>query len=238
MASTFVKGLAFAAGLGLALGIGSAKRRAEGDSADNDSPDDVLSLNPVLDRLERIEERVSAVEGGQVSELDLRLGRQAKEIDGLRLEMSEHRQSVAREVAAVEKHFADITKTIPTVLESIIVPRVEDLRAHLRSETQQSINSSLTRFERAIDDKVSERIEALERVLLDQSTVVTGLSQRAVEADMTLQRLISAVERMSEPGAREEPGFLDLPFRKEAGRQQSEIPAHPLDSAFRPRIVR
>ena len=155
--------------------------------------------------------------------------------------MTEHRQKVAGEIAAIEKRFADITKGIPAVLESIIVPRVEDLRVRLRSELQQSVNATLTRFERAIDDKISDRMSTLEKALLDQSSIVTALSQRAVESDMNLQRLISAVERLCERGSLtppppQEPSFLDLPYQPEVKRP--EIPAPPFQSAFRPRIVK
>lgn len=231
MPSKFLKGLAIAGGLGLIVGLGSGKRRTGEIPMNTES-------GPLLDRLDRIESRISAVEARPIAELDERIQRQASEIESLQSQMEEHRQKVASEVAAIEKRFAEITKAIPSVLESIIGPRVEDLRAHLKAETQQAISSSLTKFERAIDDKVSERIDSLEKTLLNQSTIVTGLSQRAAETDMNMQRLISAVERLCERGAmpRQDAPVTELPFQKELNealkRQQ------PDDSAFRPRIVK
>jgi uncharacterized coiled-coil protein SlyX len=243
MASKILKGFAIAAGVGLAVGLGSGKRRREENSMRTHLPDDGPSLDPVLERLDRVESRLSAVETqpSAVAEMDLRIQQQARDIETLQLQVTEHRQKIAGEVATIEKRFADITKGIPAVLESIIVPRVDDLRAHLRSELQQSVNVTLTRFERAIDDKISERISSLEKTMLDQSGIVTALGRRAVEADMNLQRLISAVERLCErtdqtPPARQEPSFLDLPFQPEL--KKPEIPAQPFESAFRPRIVK
>jgi uncharacterized coiled-coil protein SlyX len=244
MANRLVKGLAVAAGLGLVLGVGSGRRRPGEISMHKDLRPDVPFPEPLLDRLDRIESRISAVESQPVSELDKRITRQAEEIESLQGQMREHRQKVAEEVAAIEKRFADITKAIPAALESIMVPRIEDLRAHLRSETQQTISSSLTKFERAIDDKVSERIDTLEKALLSQSTVVTSLSQRAVETDMHLQRLVSAVERLCERGtgnSRQEPSIAELPFQRDLNdaikRQTDATPQGP-ESVFRPHIVK
>lgn len=210
MASKILKGLAVAAGLGLAIRLGSGKRRREENSMHTHLPDDApLDLmNGALERLDRIESRLrvkeelSAVEAQppNVTGLELQIQQQARDIEMLRSQVTEHRQKVAGEVATIEKRLADITKGIPAVLESIIVPRVDDLRVHLRSELQQSVNATLTRFERGIDDKISDRMSTLEKALLDQSSIVTALSQRAVESDMNLQRLISAVERLCERG--------------------------------------
>jgi len=196
MASRILKALAFAAGLGLAVGLGSGKRRRELNSTDRHLPDD----GPVLKRLDRIESRLSAVETEPPAntELDVRIKRQAEDIGLLQLQVSEHRQKVAAEAAAIDKRFADIAEGIPGVLESIVVPRVDELRLNLRYELDQSLNVTLTKFERAIDDRVSDRISTLEKAMLDQSVVVTALSRRAIESDTNLQRLISAVERLCE----------------------------------------
>ena len=50
-------------------------------------------------------------------------------------------QKVAAEVAAVEKRFEVLAREIPAVLESIVGPQVEDLRAGLRAEIQQSVEA-------------------------------------------------------------------------------------------------
>lgn len=224
MASKILKGLAVAAGVGLAVGLGSGKRRREENSMHTHFPDDGL----ILERLDRIEFRLSAVETqpSSVTALEPRIQQQARDIEMLQLQVAENRQKMAGEVATIEKRFGDLTKGIPAVLESIIVPRIDDLRVHLRSELQQSVNATLTRFERAIDDKISDRMSILEKALLDQSSIVTALSQRAVESDMNLQRLISAVERLCGRGNLTPPP------------PQEKIPTPTFQSAFRPRIVK
>ena len=40
------------------------------------------------------------------------------------------------------------------------------------------------------------RVCDLEKALIDQSAIITALSQRAMEAEQNFQRLISAVERL------------------------------------------
>jgi predicted RecB family endonuclease len=158
------------------------------------------------ERLDRLDSRLTAIErqpsGVALSrEADRRITSQAENIDALRLQMGEYRQRIAVDIETIEKRIAEVTKTIPAMLESIVTPKVDDLRLRLRSEMQQSVTASLTTFERAIDDKVSDRIAALERAMLEQSALVTALSQRAVESDLNLQRLISAVERLCDrPG--------------------------------------
>jgi hypothetical protein len=220
MASKILKALAFAAGLGLTVGLGSGKWGRGKNPGGRRPPGDGSLPEPVLKRLDRIESRLSAVETQPPAstEQDVRIERQAQDIEMLQVLVSEHRQKVAAEVANIDKRFADITEGIPAVLESIVCPHVDDFRVHLLSELQQSVNVTLTKFERAIDDKVSDRISTLEKAMLDQSTVVTALSRRAIESDMNLQRLISAVERLCE--------------------RSSQSPAQPFESAFRPRILK
>jgi hypothetical protein len=106
------------------------------------------------------------------------------------------------------------------------------------------VETTLTRFERAIDSKVSLRVSTLEKALIDQSAIITTLSERAIESDANFQRLISAVERLCErtdpaPHSHERP-VLDLPFERqlsEAFQRQPGTSALPPDSGFRPRII-
>lgn len=202
MFGKILKGFAVAAGVGFAIGFGSgvSKRRSLEKKVPGNAPGD----NRVRERLDRLESRLTAVEArpSAVSrETDRRITGQADDIEALRLQMSDYRQRIAVDVETIEKHVAEVTRAIPSMLESIVAPKVEDLRLRLRSEMQQSVTASLTTFERAIDDKVSDRIAALERAMLQQSALVTALSQRAVESDLNLQRLIAAVERLCDkPG--------------------------------------
>jgi hypothetical protein len=97
----------------------------------------------------------------------------------------------------------------------------------------ESLRERLVRLEdrlTAIDNKVLHHIAKVEKTLIEQSVVVTTLSQRAVDSEVNLQRLISAVEKLFE---RADPAKLrDLSLTG----SQSE-PSAP-DSVFRPRIIK
>lgn len=80
------------------------------------------------------------------------------------------------------------------------------------------MQEALTIFEGTIDTKVSLHISKVEKTLIEQSVVITTLSQRAVDSEVNLQRLISAVEKLFERA--------DPPK------------ANPPDPVFRPRIVK
>jgi hypothetical protein len=182
MVGKILKGLAVAAGMGLAIGFGKWRRQA---TSMNDSSDNILALEPLLDRLDRIETRMSAVESRPIA----------------------FQTQVARE--------------IPLILESLLVPHVEDVRARLQAEMHESVRSTFKAFEQTLDDKISARVATLEKALIDQSAIVTTLGQRALESEASFQRLISAVERLCE--SKERPA-LDLPFERQSG--------------FRPRIMK
>jgi len=245
------KGLAVAAGVGFAIGLSAgsmaaSKRRRAGENPESgNSPD----TGPALERLDRMESRMAAVEARPLpvaaAELDLRIQEQSKDIAALRLQMDEYRQRIANDVAVIQKGLADITKGVSALLESIVAPRVDDLRLHLRSEIQQSVNATLTTFERAIDDKVSDRIAALEKVILEQSALVTALSHRAIESDTNLERVISLVERLNDRSkaspdlhpadAQKERFFGDPPFAPQsngADKRQAETPRENARLAF------
>jgi hypothetical protein len=190
MANKIFKGLAVAAGTGLAIGFGS--RRSTQATSMDDSSDTILALEPLLDRLDSVEARVSAVEA----------------------------------------HVAEIPREVPAILESLLARHVEEVRARLHEEMRESVQATLTSFERTLDDQVSLRIAPLEKALMEQSAVVASLGRRALEAEENFQRLISAVERLCEP--KEQP-VLDLPFERhlsEAFQRQ------PPPSGFRPRILK
>ena len=104
--------------------------------------------------------------------------------------------------------------SLESTIESVLNRRIEDLRLRLHAEMQES----LTIFEGTIDNKVSLHISKVEKALIEQSVVITTLSQRAVDSEVNLQRLISAVEKLFE--------------------RADPAKANPPDSVFRPRIVK
>ena len=129
MASIIFKGLTVAAGLGLAIGIGSGNSRTEENHMGTKLPDDDPEAGPIAARLDRIEARISAIEGRSGSSAGYEAG---SEIEALHAQVAEHRKKVSVQVAGVEKRFEVLAREIPAVLESIVGPRVDDLRLNLR----------------------------------------------------------------------------------------------------------
>jgi hypothetical protein len=210
MVGRILKGLAVAASIGMAIGFGG-KRRTQATSM-NDTSETILAMEPLLDRLDRIEARMSAVEV-----------RPTANIEALQ--------------AHVERRLAEVAQEVPAIIESLIGPHVDDVRARLHAEMRESVQATLTSFEQTLDDKISLRIATLEKALMDQSAIVTTLGRRAIETEENFQRLISAVERLCE---RKERAALDLPFERrlsEAFQRQPAPSAIPLDIGFRPRII-
>jgi len=208
-------------------------------------PDDGPEAGPIAERLDRIEARIGAIErraqlsGGSVAG--------AGEIEELHAQVAEHRKKVSAQVAAVEKRFEMLAREIPAVLESIVGPRVEDLRVHLRTEIQQSVGAALTRFERMVHNKLAERMAIVEKAVREQSVTVNALSRRAVESDANVQRLVAAVERLCVGGTFDslglsEPSFVDLAVKAPPSavrKRKPDAPAQPVEfeSAFRHQII-
>lgn len=116
---------------------------------------------------------------------------------------------------------------LETLVERTLAPRVEELRLRLHADMVESMETRLTTFEQSIDSKVSTRVAALEKALIDQSAIITALSHRAVEAEENFQRLIAAVERLCAQRERV------TPFEEQLGEAFDRQPV----SDFRPRIV-
>jgi len=221
------KGIAVAVGVGFAVGV-MAGKRSRGDSSARKTPAEAFPLSePVLDRLERIESRIAAGDARpshaeSIAELDARVERQSKELESLRAKVDEHRQEVTSDLGAVEKRLADVATGVPALIESLVMPRSGDFELRLRAETQQTIRTALTTFERTLEDKVSDRISVIEKAMVDQSAAVASLSQRAIELELILQRLISGVEKLCDRTSAsldgmphsvpKEPSFIDSPF--------------------------
>jgi hypothetical protein len=232
-------GVAFAAGTGLAIGLGfvclgPGKRRRKTASVSAPFSDGILLIEPLLDRLDSIEVRLSAVESRpapsahsiSLTEPDPRIQQQAKDIETLQVQMNETRKRVAADAASVERRFAEVAKEDPAVFQSMLDTtlnlRVEDLRVRMQAEMLESVEATLTQFERTIDNKVSSRISTIEKTLTDQSAMIEILSQREIESDAHLQRLIAAVDRLCErtdgsslvPAPAAKPPFIDSPFER------------------------
>jgi hypothetical protein len=202
------------------------------------SDDELLQLAPLLDRLDRIEARLLAAETRSPSattELAKVVGRQAEEIEALHTHLAEMRQKVSGIATSVERRFREIAKEIPAMLESLIAPQLSAIRTRIQADTEKSVEEMFEAFEAAVDKKISVRMASVEKALIDQSGIITTLSQRAIESDANFQRLIAAVEKLCERTDRPQ-----LAFEKhldEAVQRQPEAPARRPEKAFGPRIV-
>jgi hypothetical protein len=163
------------------------------------SSDDILSLEPLLDRLDQIEDRINAVE---------------------------------------TRKPAEIARDVPAMLEAIIAPYMTAIRARLQAETQQWLEARLQAFEHDLEDKLSLRIATVEKAVIEQAGIMTTLTQKAIDSDVNLQRLISAMERLcqraefrgeAQPAP---PAVQNQPFESHL-KEAAQRPA----DGFRPKIV-
>lgn len=216
------KGIAVVVGVGFAVGVMAGKRSRGDSSARKTSPESFPPSKPILDRLELIESRIAAGEtrpshSESIAELDARVERQSREFESLRVRVEEHRHEVTSGLGAAERRLGEVAAGVPALIESIISPRSGDFELRLRAETQQSVRTALTAFERTLEDKVSDRIAVIEKAMVDQSSAVASLSQRAIELEIILQRLIAGVERLCDRTNAslegKEPSFIGSPFQ-------------------------
>ncbi len=250
MSSKIPRGFAVAAGTGLAIGLGlvclgPGKRRPRTTPMTTSSFDSALLLEQLVDRLDRIEvclsppEPIPLAHSSSLTELDLRIQQQTKDIETLQIRMSENRPRVDAEATPVKRGFAEVAKEDPAVVQSMLDTtlslRIEDLRVRLHTEMVESVEATLTRFEQTIDSRVSSRISTIEKTLTDQSGTITALSQRGIESEADLQRLISVAKRLCErtdapsvvPMPAKEPSFLDLPFERRLNEAMNGNPNPP-----------
>lgn len=123
-----------------------------------------------------------------------RLDRQETEMSGLRvaLERTEHR------IQLCEERLRALTEAVPVAIDA----RVEEFRAQ-------------------VDPSASQRVDALEQALAQQSTAIGALQKHAEESDAHFERLISAIEKLCERAQALEPTSSDraaVPFQAELDR--------------------
>lgn len=188
-----MKSIALAAGAGIAVGLCATVSTRRAPKRELNSPaDDLLRIEPLLDRLERIEIRLESGEthGSRAGEpepvspdLIRRVEEQGAEIEVLRVKIGEAERRAVAAVEAVETRFRQVRQEIPSLVESNVAARLGEVES--RTETQ-------------VETKVSERIGSLERTLAEQSVSIGALRDRAQDTDVNLQRLIAAIERLCE----------------------------------------
>src|SRR6185437_11975169 len=202
MANRILKGLAVAAGTGLAMGFSSGRSRAYSrpapvrPSVPPDSiSDDILDIEPLLDRIERLEARL---ESGGTSEYAQALADLERRIDENSRELALLREEITAAERRMTESTAAVRAEIPAIVEQQVSVRVDALEARFTEEIAQSQMQSLEIFERSIDEKISSRIGAIEKTLAGQSESIDALREHTAETDRNLQRLVVAIEKLCE----------------------------------------
>lgn len=217
--ASLLKSVAIAAGAGIAVGLcaTAAARRVPQREPESSAADDFLRIEPLLDRLERIETRLETAETNPgaapeahplAAELNHRIEEQDSELHSLRARLDETERRAAAAIEAVENRLRHMRQELPSLVESHVARQITELEA---------------RIELQVELKVAERIGALERTLADQSAAIGALRDRAVDTDTNLQRLIAAVERLCEQNA--QPSATVLPFEAHLAEAAAREPA-------------
>lgn len=273
MANRLLKGLAVAAGTGLALGFSSGRARvrayprshASGPQApaprppqtDDPTPlpdDEFLNIEPLLDRLERVEARIELIEHralpvspvasvvhdaapnqyfAAIAELERRVLENTHELTLLRERVTDAERRLTDSVVSVQKSVERTRQEIPAFVEQQVAARVDDLRNRFSAEIALAQKRTLETFERTIDEKISSRIGAIERALTDQAGSIDALRVRAAETDTNLQRLVSAIEKLCERAQLVSPVTerqyeTRLPFESQLHEAMSREPSVPV----------
>ena len=213
MASKILKGLAVAAGTGLAIGFGG-KRRTQAISM-NDSSENILAIEPFLDRLDRIESRMSAVEARPVTNIEALQAQVAREVPALlesllgshlddvrtRLQ-AEMRESVQAALASFEQTLDDKISLRTTALEKALIE-------------QSAIVTTLSRRAIEAEENFQRLIAAVERLC--------ERKDRPAALDLPFERQLSeAFQRLPGPSALP----LDSGFRPRIITQDDDKPRH------------
>lgn len=204
----------------------------------DDIDDEFLNIEPLLDRIERLEARVDAMEPrgsasnrsrtaafdytAALADLEARIEQNTRDLELLREQIITAEQRMSESVASVERSIAQTRSEIPVFVEEHVSARIEDLENRFAVELEQTQQRTLEVFERAIDEKISSRIGSIERALAEQGQSIQLLNTRTADTDSNLQRLVMAIEKLCDraqllpPSAQESrPQEPQLPFEQQ-----------------------
>ena len=222
MSNGFVKGLAVTFGAGLAFGIGTKLGRSSGPRRTG-----ILDLNPLIDRLDGIENRIQKFEsryadtpvfsfgdmnpdGSQLSDslgqMDARLSLHSRHLDDLRQEIQIVETRSTAQVAAFGRKLGEVEARLPSDIEAHVAERLAALEQKLQADFRQTHTRTVDMFVQTIESKVVQRITALEQNLAEHSNTIVSLREKSLSTDENLQRLLAAVEKLcSQTAARTDP---------------------------------
>lgn len=209
LAISFGGGLAL--GAGLKLGQGSARERAGAE----------VDLNPLLDRLDDVEDRIVKVEStvssrhsgaappastetavdGSVMESVLadqsaRLASHAKEMTGLRHEMQAVDMRRADQMAELGRKVEHLELRLPQIVEANVGLRFDEIERKLQKNFEEAQGRSMDSFVLAIQTKVVQRISTLETSLVEQSQAIGKLREASAKTDENLQKMLAGIEKL------------------------------------------
>jgi chromosome segregation ATPase len=217
--SSLLRNVAIAAGAGIVVGLcaTTTARRVSQKEPEVPATEDFLRIEPLLDRLERIETRLETAEVHRgatsqahplAAELTHRIEEQETELQALRSRLEETERRAAAAIEAVESRMRHMRQELPSLVESSVATQLGEFESRIESQ---------------VELKVAERIGALERTLADQSASIGALRDRAVDTDANLQRLIAAVERLCEKAPQS--SATVLPFEAQLREAAEREPA-------------
>ncbi len=140
----------------------------------------------------------SSVDSSTVAALDFRIREQQTELDRLReaLKESERRASTAADL--MDRRVRQLREDLPVLVETSLSSHVTELQVRFETDAEETRLTTVATFEAMVEEKLSDRINVIERSMAEQSGSVNMLRERAEATDFQLQRLIAAVERIFE----------------------------------------
>lgn len=214
LAISFGGGLAL--GAGLKLGQGSAKERAGAE----------VDLNPLLDRLDDVEDRIIKVEssvssrpaGGAppvsdetapearvtdagsmesvLADQSARLASHAREMTGLRHEMQAVDLRRADQMAELGRKVEHLELRLPQIVEVNVGLRFDEIEQKLQKNFEEAQSRSMDSFVQAIQTRVVQRISTLETSLVEQSQAIGKLCEASSKTDENLQKMLAGIEKL------------------------------------------
>ena len=163
-------------------------------------------------------------------DFEQRLRTQEAELRAIRVDVEEADRRIGAHMEFVDRRFQEIKEEIPALVEARLNTHITQMQARLESQIEQRYNDSFATLEQTIDQKLSDRISSLEKTLLEQSSSIGTLRERAETTEQNLQRLISAVERLCE---RAQPATPNI-FQSELDQAMRD----PNPETFVPRFAR
>jgi hypothetical protein len=205
MANSLIKGLAITLGGGLALGVGF--KLGQGNAPVLDQPEPP-NLDPILDRLEKVETTVASVEQVLNSpspmvytpavELEDQVRSQGTELAALRAQILQIDRGHATQMDELSQTVSGLEHRIPELIDESIRPRFEALHERVQREMQETASQTLELFADRIQSRVVEKISAIENDLGRQSQAINALRDSSLKTDESMQKLLAGVESLAD----------------------------------------